>query len=104
MALNPHYDKQLARTEPGGGAGRPDQGASNVKSKSIPNVPTEHLQRAQSAIHEAVHTPEGIKAHDGPRRNLIEQGVKGHMITHELHLRGEGLPDCQFCKKPGHYD
>lgn len=104
MALNPHYEKQLARTEPGGGAGRPDQGSSNVKSKSIPNAATPQLQRAQSAIHNGLHTTEGIMSFDGPRRNMFEQGVKNHMITHELHLRGERLPDCQFCKKPGHYD
>ena len=104
MALNPHYEKQMARTEPGGGMDRPDQGSSNVKTKSIPNAATGQLQRAQSFIHGTIHTPEGIKEYDGPRRNLMEQGVKNHMITHELHLRGEGLPDCQFCKKPGHYD
>lgn len=103
MPLNPHYDKQMKRTEPGEGAGRPDQGSSKVKSKSIPNVPTEHLVRARDEIHNSVHTQEGLKSHDGPRRNLIEQGVKGHMITHELHLRGEGLPNCQFCQKPGAY-
>jgi hypothetical protein len=101
--LNPHYDKQMSRTEPGPGKGNPDQGSSNVKSKSIPNVPTEHLVRARELIHQTGHTPEGLSAYDGGRRSLAEQGVKGHMITHELHLRGEELPNCQFCKKPGIY-
>ena len=102
--LNPHYSKQMQRSAPGAGAGAKDQGSSKVKTKSIPNVPTEHLQRARSLIHDSMHTQQGISEYDGPRRNMMEQGVKAHMLTHELHLRGEGLPDCQFCQKPGHYD
>lgn len=104
MALNPHYMKQLSRTSPGGGAAQADQGSSRVKTKSIPNVSTPQLQRARDVIHQSMHTPEGVRDYDGPRRNMMEQGVKSHMITHELHLRGEELPSCQFCKKPGHYD
>lgn len=104
MPLNPHYDKQLARTEPGGGMGRPDQGTNRVKSKSIPNVPTEHLLRSQSLTHNFLHTQEGISELDQSRRSLMEMGVKNHMVTHELHLRGEALPDCKFCKAPGLYD
>jgi len=90
----------LKRTEPGRGHGIPDDGERGVpRVKSIPNVPTERLHHAQSFLHEAYHTPEGLHEFDDPRNTLIQQGSRGRMIKHELHLRGESprIEDCRFC-------
>lgn len=89
--INPHWG-QLENTTPGPGADLSDQGGTVRRSKAIPNSPTAHLQRAQFAAHMEIHTPEGIHAFDGPRRNLVERGVKLKLINHELGLRGE--PGC----------
>ena len=98
--FNPHFKKQMARTEPGPGADKPYEGISTPpKSKGIPHASTKRLQEAQFGEHAEIHTMEGMRAHDGPRRSLIDRGVRNKMIGHELELRGaeKPFPDCKFC-------
>lgn len=94
------FHRYLSRSDPGPGAGgvQDDGSGSTVKNKSIPNVATSRLHRSLDAIHEQVHTGPGLRAHDQPRRSLIEMGAKGRMIAHELRLRGEPDRDCRFCR------
>lgn len=80
----------------------PDDGNRGpVKTKSIPNVPTERLGAEQSRLHDLLHTTEGLRRHDGPRRELIDNGMKRKMIGHELMLRGSQTEDCIHCKPSG---
>lgn len=91
--------EQVQRTEPGRGVNanpEPDAPAT-IKQKSIPNLPTERLERALAHIHQTIHTPEGLHAWDNPRRGLIEYGVKAKAIAHELRLRGMKPGDCKHC-------
>lgn len=99
-------EKSLAlrsRTEPGRGVALPDDGMpGNIHLKSVPNVPTERLRRAQEFYHGSIHTQDGLHEFDMPRRSLIDTGVKLQAITHELRLRGEPKGDCPTCW--GHLD
>lgn len=92
------YKKSMARTEPGRGALIPDDGEGpRVKTRSIPNVPTERLHRAVEFAHGRIHTAEGLHSFDDPRRSLLETGMKIRATTHELRLRGEKPGDCTHC-------
>ena len=92
------YKKSISRTEPGSGALKPDDGAGpRVRVRSIPQVPTERLNRSLQFHHGSIHTPEGLREFDGPRRSLIESGMRIRAITHELGLRGEAPGDCKHC-------
>ena len=96
------WQRFLARSAPGTGHGRPDDaipGTARLRGKSVPNVPTERLQRRLEAVHTAVHTPEGLHAHDDTRRALVNAGLHAQMVRHELRLRGvedTGI-DCKWC-------
>lgn len=80
----------MQRTEPGRGKDVPDDGAGPaVKNKSIPNVSTPRLKRAEAHLNKMINTPEGLHAFDQPKRSLIHTGTKLMMIRHELRLRGE---------------
>jgi hypothetical protein len=91
----------MARTEPGSGRLNDDRqavpGESPIKLRSIPGAPTGRLQRRLSVLHAMVHTVDGLREHDAPRRSLIEQSMKTRAITHELRLRGEEPGECVHC-------
>lgn len=95
------YLSLIARTEPGKGDWDDDRqavsGTSPIKLRSIPGAPTGRLQRRLSVLHDMVHTVDGLREHDAPRRSLIEQSMKTRAITHELRLRGVEPGDCSHC-------
>ena len=68
-----------------------------VRSRSIPNVDDDRLVTDLGRLHQRLHTVEGLQAHDGPRRELIDNGRKGHKIHAELVRRGLPASSCQFC-------
>ena len=69
-----------------------------VKTKSIPNVDDDRLATDLARIHDAFHTPEGIRRHDGTRREMVNNGIKGKKIAAELARRGHDAPSCRFCQ------
>lgn len=86
------------RTEAGPGAtAAPSGGPTAIKNKAIPNVDDDRLTRALDDIHGRYHTQAGLGQHDGPRRDLLDNGAKGRMISHELLLRGHDKGDCRYC-------
>jgi hypothetical protein len=68
-----------------------------VRNRSIPNVDNARLAVDIARIHAAFHTPAGLAAFDGPRRNLGDMGRKGKAIAAEMIRRGMPAPDCSFC-------
>jgi hypothetical protein len=68
-----------------------------IKTKAIPRTETDVLRAALAAHHDALHTPEGLAKFSGPRRDLINRGMKGIKIARELHLRGFIPTPCRFC-------
>lgn len=68
-----------------------------VRTRSIPNVDDERLLHDLARLHEAFHTPEGLARHDGSRRELFNNGIKGKKIAAELVRRGHVSPACRFC-------
>ena len=92
----------LSRTEPGPGASLDDDGGpEHIRTRSIPNVSSARLWRCLWAIHGQYHTTEGLRLFDSPRRTMIEQGIKGKAIAHELRLRGLTVKDgCGLCWDP----
>jgi hypothetical protein len=68
-----------------------------VRNKSIRNVDDERLIVDLGRLHDMLHTAAGLQAHDGPRRGLIDNGRKGHLIHAELLRRGLAASSCQFC-------
>lgn len=91
-----HRTAALARTEPGPG-GADDGGM--VKTKSIPRVGSARLRRCLDQLHGECHTMAGLRAHDAPRRALVEKCVKAQIIAKELLLRGEPV-ECRSCRPP----
>lgn len=86
------------RTTPGPGASMDDDGlGAPLKNKSVPNVSTGRLNRSLSFYHGTIHTPDGLHAFDGTKRNLVELGIKTRTIAHELKLRGQQPGDCPHC-------
>ena len=67
-----------------------------VKNKSIPNVDDERLFDSIVQLHAANHTAEGLHAFEGPRRQLVNEGIKGRLITAELQRRGH-TGTCTLC-------
>jgi hypothetical protein len=90
-----------APTSPGRGMDAPDcglPGATRLKTRSIPNVSTARLIRRVAVLHDMFHAPDGLHAFDGPRMNMIENGVKIVGIRNELRVRGIVLgTGCRFC-------
>lgn len=70
-----------------------------VRMKSIPNVETERLLADAGRIHEMIHTPEGIYAHEDTRRAMINFGVKSIAIHNELAKRGEDFVCCHIIER-----
>lgn len=69
-----------------------------VKNRSIPNVETERLLHDIGVLHQRFHTPEGLHAHQGPRRELVDNGVKCLKIQRELTARKVNTNiDCRWC-------
>ena len=68
-----------------------------VRTKSIPNVPTDRLCVDLGRLHAMLHTPEGLHAFDMPRRSLFDNGMKGRRIATELARRGVAPTGCRFC-------
>lgn len=69
-----------------------------VRTKSIPNVSDERLIGDLQRLHDQFHTPEGIRAHDGPRQDLINNGIKCLKIQRELTSRHVNINiDCRWC-------
>lgn len=71
-----------------------------VRTKSIPNVDDDRLLGDIATLHDRFHTPEGLRAHDGPRRDMINNGMKIKKIASELEARGHPPSDCKFCQPP----
>jgi hypothetical protein len=69
-----------------------------VRTKSIPNVDDDRLIADLGRIHDAFHTTDGLREHDGPRRDLVNNGIKGKRIAAELQRRGHAAPSCPFCR------
>ena len=87
-----------ARTEPGRGADAVDDGLpGKIHMKGIPNLSTGRLTRAVEFYHGQVHSQQGLRDFDMPRRSLIETGAKIRSTTHELKLRGQAPGDCKHC-------
>lgn len=70
-----------------------------VANRSIPNVPTERLVGDLATLHQRLHTVEGLRQHDLPRRDLVDNGVKARLIMDELRRRGEPSNGCAFCDR-----
>lgn len=69
-----------------------------LKKKSVPNVETDRLLARLGHLHGQFHTVEGLRAHDGPRRDLIDNGQIMMAIAGELKNRGVSSNiDCQWC-------
>jgi hypothetical protein len=68
-----------------------------VKNRSIPNVDTARLHSDLAQLHEQLHTTEGLRSFDMPRRSLVDLGMKTGRIAAELRRRGESTPACRFC-------
>jgi hypothetical protein len=69
-----------------------------VRTRSIPNVDDERLLSDLARLHEAFHTPEGLRRFDAPRRSLFDNGMKARAISAELERRGHPAPSCRFCR------
>lgn len=70
-----------------------------VRNRSIPRVDSDRLRGDLATLHERLHTPEGLRAHDGPRRELVDNGIKARLIMDELRRRGEPTNGCRFCDR-----
>ena len=68
-----------------------------VRTKSIPNVDTQRLCVDLGRLHAMLHTVDGLRAFDGPRRSLYDNGMKGRRIATELARRGVAPTPCRFC-------
>ena len=69
-----------------------------VRNKSIPNVDTERLLGDLAIIHQRYHTPEGLHEFNGPRRELVDMGMKCLKIQRELTERKVNTNiDCRWC-------
>lgn len=76
----------------------PRTGMRVVRSRSVPVVGTDRLLDDLRYLHDTYHTPEGLHAFNGPRRELVNNGRKIITIRHEL--RDRGIPTditCRFC-------
>lgn len=95
------YGRLMAATEPGPGAALKDTNVpvtAHLKMKSIPNADTDRLLRVRLYLHDMLHTPEGLRHFDQPRRQLVNGGLRIRAISHELHLRGYcSCNGCRFC-------
>jgi hypothetical protein len=69
--------------------------------RSIPNVDDERLQDSLVRIHTLVHTAEGLKVWDAPRRGLFDYGMKALAINAELRRRGvvPSVVGCRWCSR-----
>ena len=75
-----------------------------VRNRSIPNVGTDRLLADASRLHEILHCKDAIRSFDGPRRQMIDLGLKLRAIRTEIVKRGGGLPnpECNICqRRPG---
>lgn len=70
-----------------------------VRTKSIPNVDADRLMDSVGQIHDQIHTPEGIRAWDAPRRGMIEMGIKSIKIHKELERRGIHHRCCRITER-----
>jgi len=69
-----------------------------VRTRSIPNVSTERLLADLHFLHDTYHTIDGLRGHDGPRRQLVDNGLKILAIRAELTARSTptGI-SCRWC-------
>jgi hypothetical protein len=70
-----------------------------VRTRSIPNVDDERLVNDRARLHQAFHTMEGLHEFDGPRRSMIDNGLKILAISAELAKRGHPPSSCRFCER-----
>lgn len=69
-----------------------------VRTRSIPNVDDERLLGDLQRLHDMCHTPEGLHAFSGPRRELVNHGMKIIKIGRELdNRRINSNIDCRWC-------
>jgi hypothetical protein len=69
-----------------------------VRTKSIPNVDNDRLLTDLGRLHDMFHTPEGLAVFDGPRRQLVDNGMKCLAIQRELTSRKVNTNiDCRWC-------
>jgi hypothetical protein len=85
------------RTTPGRGVEAADDGLTGLHLRSVPNVSSDRLRRSLSFYHGTFHTAEGLHRFDGPRRTLLDNGVRMKAIAHELKLRGDTPGECSLC-------
>lgn len=70
----------------------------SLKTKRIPTADSDELRSNLGAIHDSMHTQEGLHAYSGPRRGLIEQGMRARQMHDELASREPGYYNpCRFC-------
>lgn len=69
-----------------------------VRTRSIPNVDNDRLLGDLQRIHDQFHTPEGLHAFSGPRREMVNMGMKCLKIQRELTARMVNTNiDCRWC-------
>jgi hypothetical protein len=69
-----------------------------IKNKRIPTADSDYLRLHLELLHQQVHTPEGLRDFDQPRRSLVEHGMKLLRISLELYSREPGYQNpCRFC-------
>lgn len=73
-----------------------------VRMKSIPNVDVGRLKDSLAQIHQKVHTQDGLRSWEEPRRGLYNYGMKALAIRKEIENRGERSDiDCRWCGSGG---
>lgn len=96
------YSNLMKRTEPGPGAKLPDShlpADGHLKMRSIPNADTDRLLRVRLFLHDRLHTLDGLRNHEDPRRSLANGGLRIRAISHELALRGHrAWNGCEYCR------
>ena len=72
-----------------------------VRTKSIPNVDADRLIDSLAQLCAMLHGPAAMRAFDGPRRQMVDNGVKIRPIMAALRDRGIGNPhpDCPVCSR-----
>ncbi len=84
--------------DPGPGAVAVDDGhVGKLHMKSVPHVATGRILRALAALHDEIHTVEGLYEFDAARRTLVEKGIAIQVMVAELRRRGVPDGDCGVC-------
>lgn len=84
------YKQIMQATVPGPGVHLQETVMTDAipRFRSIRNVSSSRLLHARLLLHDRLHTVEGLRYFDQPRRSLINDGLRLRAIQHELRLRG----------------